>query len=145
MGQAAGATQRLLAIDDSSDSAELVARVATGCGYEARAASDSRSLRAVIANYRPDMITLDLCMPGTDGIDLISILQETRFTGSLMIISGQEDWFRTAVTKLAEARGLKVIGDLQKPFDVGALRRSLTAGRRMKAGGDARTDAHQAA
>ena len=141
MGQDPSATQRLLAIDDSSDSAELVARVATVCAYEARAASDSRSLRTVIANYRPDMITLDLCMPGTDGIDLISILQETHFTGSLMIISGQEDWFRTAVTKLAEARGLKVVGDLQKPFDIGTLRASLTAGRCAGAG----VGAHQAA
>jgi len=139
------ATRRLLAIDDSTDSAELVARVAMGCGYEARAASDSRTLRTLIASYRPDMITLDLCMPETDGIDLISILQETHFTGSLMIISGQDDWFRTAVTKLAEARGLKVIGDLQKPFDIGALRASLARERYATNRSGERMDAWNAA
>ncbi len=119
-------SQRLLAIDDSADSAELVARVAMGCGYDAHAASDSRSVRTLIASYHPDMITLDLCMPETDGIDLLALLQEAHFAGSLMIISGQDDWFRAAVTKLAQARGLKVVGDLQKPFDIGALRASLT-------------------
>jgi two-component system chemotaxis response regulator CheY len=126
-------SHRLLAIDDSADSAELVARVAAGCGVEARAASESRSIPKLIASYQPDLITLDLCMPEIDGIDLLSLLQEARYAGSLMIISGQDDWFRAAVAMLARARGLTVIGDLHKPLDIDSLRASLTTWRKQAA------------
>lgn len=117
---------RLLAVDDSADSADLVARVAAKCGYDAQAISDPKSVRDVVAQWRPEVLTLDLCMPEADGIDLLRILEETGFTGLLVIISGQDDWFRKAASRLAEVRGLKVVDDLQKPVDINALRRLLS-------------------
>jgi len=116
---------RLLAVDDSAVSAELVARVAAKCGYETQATSDPTSVRALVASWNPAILTLDLCMPETDGIDLLSVLQETGFGGQLVIISGQDRWFRKAASRLAETRGLKVVDDLQKPVDIAALRQLL--------------------
>jgi len=123
---------RLLAIDDSADSAGLVARIAARCGYEAQATSDPTGVRALIASWKPEILTLDLCMPEADGIDLLSVLEETGFGGLLVIISGQDDWFRKVAGRLAETRGLKVVEDLRKPIDVAALRRLLD---RLRAGG----------
>lgn len=121
---------RLLAVDDGPDSADLVARVAAKCGYEAQATSDPTSVRALVASWKPEVLTLDLCMPKADGIDLLSVLKETGFTGLLVIISAQDDWFRKAVSRLAETRGLKVVDDLQKPVDIAALRQLLSRLRR---------------
>jgi DNA-binding NtrC family response regulator len=117
---------RLLAVDDSADSADLVARVATKCGYDAQAISDPKSVRALVVSWRPEVLTLDLCMPEADGIDLLSMLEETGFEGLLVIISGQDGWFRKAASRLAEVRGLKVVDDLQKPVDINALRQLLS-------------------
>lgn len=117
---------RLLAVDDSADSADLVARVAAKCGYDAQAISDPKSVKVLIAQWQPAVLTLDLCMPEADGIDLLSVLEETGFSGVLVIISGQDGWFRKAASRLAEVRGLKVVDDLQKPVDVGALRQLLS-------------------
>lgn len=117
---------RLLAVDDSADSADLVARVAVKCGYDAQAISDPKSVRTLVANWKPEVLTLDLCMPEADGIDLLSVLEETGFSGVLVIISGQDGWFRKAASRLAEVRGLKVVDDLQKPVDIGALRQLLS-------------------
>jgi DNA-binding NtrC family response regulator len=117
---------RLLAVDDSVDSADLVARVATRCGYEAQATSDPSSVRALVASWKPEVLTLDLCMPEADGIDLLSVLEESGFNGLLVIISGQDGWFRKAAGRLAETRGLKVVDDLQKPVDIAALRELLS-------------------
>jgi DNA-binding NtrC family response regulator len=126
MAPAAAARGRLLAVDDSADSADLVARVATKCGYEAQATCDPGSVRALVVSWKPEILTLDLCMPEADGIDLLSVLAETGFNGLLVIISGQDDWFRKAAGRLAETRGLKVVDDLQKPVDIAALRELLS-------------------
>src|SRR3984893_19191530 len=66
---------RLLAVDDSADSADLVARIATKCGYDAQATSDPTSVRALVVDWKAEVLTLDLCMPDADGIDLISLLE----------------------------------------------------------------------
>ena len=94
---------RLLAVDDNSDSAELVARVAAKCGYEAQTISDPRALRRTVDEWKPEVLTLDLCMPEADGIGLLSMLEESGFGGQLVIISGQEGWLRKAAGRLAVA------------------------------------------
>jgi len=120
-------TRRLLAIDDNLDSAELIARIANKCGYEARAMADSLMLPGVMTGWIPDIVTLDLCMPQDDGIAMLSLLKEKGFNGSLLIISGQDEWFRKTAGRLAAARGLTVIADLCKPISVKELRETLTA------------------
>lgn len=117
---------RLLAVDDSEDSAELVARVATKCGYEARSLSDPTRLYELLRDWKPRVLTLDLCMPEADGIALLSVLKENGFDGHLVIISGQDGWLRKAAARLAEGRGLQVAEDLEKPVDLAALRQLLT-------------------
>jgi DNA-binding NtrC family response regulator len=121
-----GVKGRLLAVDDSADSAELVARVAQRCGFEAQATSDPTVVRTLVTSFKPEVLTLDLCMPEADGIDLLSVLAETGFNGFLVIISGQDGWFRKAAGRLAETRGLKVVDDLQKPVNIAALRELLS-------------------
>ena len=63
---------RLLAVDDNSDSAELIVRVASKCGYEARPMTDLRPLRSVLEEWKPHVLTLDLVMPQEDGIAILS-------------------------------------------------------------------------
>jgi len=117
--------QRLLAIDDNLDCAELIARVADKCGYEARAVTDIPALPAMLADWMPDVLTLDLCMPQEDGIAVLSLLNKQGFHGSVLIVSGQEEWLRRSAGRLAAAHGLNVIADIAKPIDVKGLRETL--------------------
>lgn len=117
--------QRLLAIDDNLDCAELIARVADKCGYESRAVTDIPALPGMLANWMPDVLTVDLCMPQEDGIAVLSLLGDQGFHGSVLIISGQEAWLRRSAGKLASAHGLNVIADVAKPIDVKGLRETL--------------------
>jgi DNA-binding response OmpR family regulator len=118
--------KRLLAVDDNADSAELIARVAAKSGYDVRSLTDPRSLRAILEDWKPEIITLDLCMPEGDGIGTFATLQESGFQGELVIISGQDDWLRKTASRLASARGLKVAADLSKPVDLSVLRALLS-------------------
>jgi DNA-binding response OmpR family regulator len=117
--------KRLLAVDDNADSANIVARVAGRCGYEAMTASEPGDVRRLIEEWKPDVLTLDLCMPDIDAIDLFPVLEEAKFGGPVLIISGLDRWLRRSATKLASARGLNVVGDLEKPLDLAALRAKL--------------------
>ena len=117
---------RLLAVDDNSDSAELIARVASKCGYDARSMTDPSTLARVLEEWKPQVVTLDLCMPDEDGISLLSMLTQSGFSGHLLIISGQDEWFRKTASRLASARGLSVADDLCKPVDLKLLRELLT-------------------
>jgi hypothetical protein len=49
------------------------------------------------------------------------VLQENDFKGLILIISGQEHWFRKSASRLATARGLKIAADMAKPIDVSEL------------------------
>ena len=126
MTQAGITKSRLLAVDDNSDSAELIARVASKCGYDARSITDPSTLAQVLDEWKPQVLTLDLCMPEEDGISLLSLLTRSGFSGHLLIISGQDEWFRKTASRLASARGLNVANDLCKPVDLKALRELLT-------------------
>jgi CheY-like chemotaxis protein len=117
---------RLLAIDDHRDSAELIVRVAEKLGFEAKAASTPDVLRAQLAAWRPDIVTVDLCMPEEDGFEVFVLLGKLGFTGRVIIISGRDEWLRKSATVLATARGLRIAGHLAKPVDLKLLRSVLT-------------------
>jgi two-component system chemotaxis response regulator CheB len=120
------AKMRLLAVDDHSDSAELIVRVALKCGYDAKSVADTRNLADLLKDWQPEILTLDLCMPQEDGIAILSLLTQVGFRGRLIIVSGQDDWMRKSATRLAEARGLNVVEDVPKPVDLKALRDLLS-------------------
>jgi DNA-binding NtrC family response regulator len=117
---------RLLVVDDDSDAAGLVLRVATRCGYDAVSVIEMSTLEGVLRNMQPDVLTLDLCMPHKDGIEVLSHLKTIAFKGQIIIISGQDDWLRKQARDLAVTRGLNVAAEMGKPLDINALRGLLT-------------------
>jgi EAL domain-containing protein (putative c-di-GMP-specific phosphodiesterase class I) len=56
-----------------------------------------------------------------DGIELIRYLAEEGFQGALALVSGADRRVRETAARLAQARGLRVLGHLQKPVSVDAL------------------------
>src|SRR5437588_3264614 len=71
LNEARQSPKRLLAVDDSSDSAELIARIGTDCGYETKPVVDPRAVPQILKDWKPDVLTLDLCMPGRDGFSVL--------------------------------------------------------------------------
>ena len=117
---------RLLAIDDHPDSAELIVRVAKKLGFEAKGASSPDVLRSQLAAWRPDIMTIDLCMPEEDGFEVFILLEQLGFTGRVIIVSGRDEWLRKSASVLASARGLQIVGHLPKPVDLKRLRLMLS-------------------
>jgi CheY-like chemotaxis protein len=117
---------RLLAVDDDKDNAELIVRTALRCGYESFPVYDSKTLREVIPHWRPHILTLDLGLPDTKGIEAISVLRTVEFKGHLIIISGKTEAVRVNAAKFAAMSGLQVAAQLSKPIALVELRDLLT-------------------
>jgi CheY-like chemotaxis protein len=58
---------RVLAVDDDADTRETIALLDRLQGHDACTARDGPSALAVAASYRPDVILLDVAMPGMNG------------------------------------------------------------------------------
>jgi DNA-binding response OmpR family regulator len=117
---------RLLAVEDDSECAAQIVRVALRSGYEAFPIADAHSLRETISRWRPDVITLDLCLPDVDGLEVLMSLKSIEFAGRLIIISAQPEWFRNQAVRLAHAHGLRVPAQMSKPVQLEQLRELLT-------------------
>ena len=59
--------KRILVVEDDADNRRIVVKVLTVEGYEVLEATDGRSALATARKERPDLIIMDLAMPGLDG------------------------------------------------------------------------------
>jgi DNA-binding response OmpR family regulator len=66
----------ILVVDDEPTIAEVVARYLIRAGYEARTASDGPSAVAAAATLSPDLVVLDIMLPGLDGLEVMRRLHE---------------------------------------------------------------------
>jgi len=124
-------SQRVLVVDDEPDITALVAYHLAKAGYRvSTAANGSDALRAA-REERPDVVVLDLMLPGASGYEVLQELRrmdETRQVGVILLTSRREEADRI--------RGLSLGADdyLVKPFSpaelalrVAALLRRLSA------------------
>jgi len=67
---AAANPRKILIVDDNQDAAEALAEALEMMGHEPRIACDGPSALTVSAEWRPDVIFLDIGLPGMDGYDV---------------------------------------------------------------------------
>ena len=101
---------RVLVVDDDGDVRALVAGLLERAGYEVNQASDGRDgLRAVFSD-RPDLVLLDVTMPGLDGWGTLERIRELTDVPVLMVTARSDE--------LEKVRGLRAGADdyMTKPF-----------------------------
>lgn len=76
-------THRLLVVDDEPTVRDVVSRYLQRDGYEVRVAVDGPDARQSLADFRPDLVVLDIMLPGDSGLE---ILREIRQRGDLPVI-----------------------------------------------------------
>jgi two-component system phosphate regulon response regulator OmpR len=75
--------KKILMVDDDVRMRELLQRYLGEQGFEVRTASDAAQMDELLAQEQPDLLVLDLMMPGEDGL---AICRRLRATGSNMPI-----------------------------------------------------------
>lgn len=106
---------RLLVVDDDAEVRRLLCDYLGGQGYRVRDYPDSATLRQALDEELPDLVLLDVGLPGEDGLSLARFLREHHDLPVIMI-SG-------AGTPLDRIVGLEVGADdyLAKPFELREL------------------------
>ncbi len=66
----------VLVVDDEPTIVEVVARYMERAGYETRSAQDGPEALRLARLYRPDLVVLDVMLPGIDGIEVMKRLRE---------------------------------------------------------------------
>ena len=122
----------ILVVDDEPTIAEVVARYLERAGYATRIAADGPSAVAAALDTRPDLIVLDIMLPGFDGLEVMRRVHddlEGRVAVILLTAKGEES------DRLA---GLRSGADdyVVKPFSPAELVARVDAVMRRTAGGE---------
>ena len=62
--------RRILVVDDNKDSAESMARLLKMLSHETRTAYDGPSALSAVESFQPDVVLLDIGLPGMDGFEV---------------------------------------------------------------------------
>jgi putative two-component system response regulator len=106
---------RILLVDDSQDLVFIMERILADEGYkEVVSTTDARKVVDLYGVLRPDLILLDLHMPGMNGFDVMAALKEAGIDGAVPIVMLTGD-----ASPEAKLRGLRggARDYLTKPFD----------------------------
>ncbi|HEV8291846.1 MAG TPA: response regulator, partial [Tepidisphaeraceae bacterium] len=67
--------KKVLVVDDQADCSEPMARLLGLCGFEAGIAADGAAALGLLEGFGPDLVLLDLAMPGMDGFEFLRVLR----------------------------------------------------------------------
>jgi len=121
---------RILVVDDSADSAESMGMILSMGGHEVRTALDSGEAERIALEFRPDVVLLDIGLPGTDGYEVARRLRSEPTLQGIYVVAvtgyGQDE-----DRKRSEEAGFHA--HLVKPVDPATLRVVMAAARNRTA------------
>jgi len=102
-------TNTILIIDDDIELTQLVSQYLITNGFIVHCAHNGEKIEELITEYKPDVIVLDLMLPGTDGLTICSAIRPN-FAGAIVMLTALGD-------DIDEVTGLEVGADdyLAKP------------------------------
>ena len=107
--------RRVLVVDDEPTIAQSVAARLRAEGFEVEVAADGPSAVAAAAARRPDLVVLDVMLPGFDGLEVCRRIQAERPVPVLMLTARDEE------TDLLVGLAVGADDYLTKPFSIREL------------------------
>jgi DNA-binding response OmpR family regulator len=83
--------ESILVVDDEGLVRDLLVRFLGLRGYHVRGAKDGVEALSMVAEFKPDLIVLDLVMPGMSGIEVLRSLREKEYAGGIIILTGNHN------------------------------------------------------
>ena len=109
-------TARILVIDDNLAVVDILATVLAEEGYEVSSAVTSDEGLELFIQSRPDLVLLDIALPGMSGIEMLKQIRSIARTARVVMVSGVDP------TRAREALELGALACVDKPFDLATLK-----------------------
>ncbi|MFF0345413.1 response regulator transcription factor [Kribbella sp. NPDC004875] len=145
-------TARVLVVEDAEPIRTAVGIALTEAGHDVRTRPDGDGFERELAQYRPDLVLLDVMLPGRDGFELLTVAQETSNAGVILLTArdavgdrlhglrtGADDYVvkpfvlaeliarvEAVLRRMGRLRTVLVIGDLEVDVEARAVRRGGT-------------------
>lgn len=107
---------RVLVVDDHARARESMSFVLSQAGHEVQCCSSAVEALQVLLDHRFDAIVTDLKMPGMNGLEFISTLQQRQNEAQVVMVTAY-----ASVTSAVEAMRHGAFDYIEKPFDVDQL------------------------
>lgn len=109
--------KKILVVDDQPEIRKLI-RLTIGSKFEVLEAANAEEASACLTEQRPDLILLDVMMPGIDGLDWCHMIKKVAKLDNLRIIIVSS---KTQLQDYADALSVGAEGYVAKPFSPAAL------------------------
>ena len=122
----------ILLVDDSSNSLRRLSAILSP-EYDVRMAKEGRAALKLVENDKPDLILLDILMPGMDGFEVLARLKENPETGKIPVI------FITGLADESDEEKGFLLGAadyIRKPFKAAIVKLRVDMHLRLKASAD---------
>ena len=97
---------RVIVVDDDKEIREIITFVLTRNGFEVTSAINGQQLHAMLVQFIPDLIILDVMMPGEDGYQICNTLRsnpQTRHIPVIIMTAHAEDIYERISVDLGAA------------------------------------------
>jgi signal transduction histidine kinase/DNA-binding response OmpR family regulator len=118
--------RRILVVEDQPALSRVTVALLRKLGHEVRAAADGREALLAVKDYRPEVVLLDIGLPGMDGYEVARSLR-TEMGDSTPLLVAMTGYGQHEVRR--HAHKAEFDHHLVKPADLGALRELLTLGK----------------
>lgn len=107
--------KKILVVDDSETNLLLLRAVLEDAGYEVKLINDSYQAVKYVEEQQPDLVLLDLLMPGMDGFEFMIQLKEenTRLSLPIIVVTAYDSRDNTQ-----KAMDLGATDVINKPIDI---------------------------
>jgi CheY-like chemotaxis protein len=112
------AGRRILIVDDEEDACLTLAEILASLGHEVKTAHDGQRALVLAGEFRPEVVLLDIGLPGLDGYEVARRLREQPAMGGALLIA-LTGYTRENDRKNAERAGFDQ--HLAKPIKIAAL------------------------
>jgi two-component system response regulator MprA len=116
------AARSILVVDDDARLAQVIAMFFENAGYEVVTAGGGAAALEALGAQRPDVVVLDVMMPGLSGIEVCRRIRSTADLADLPVLVLTADASNRALARDAGADGF-----LAKPFSLDGLRAEVEA------------------
>jgi len=116
---------RLLIIDDKRLVGDVIGKIGQSAGFQVEITDRVEDFWKQLEAFQPSVVSVDLMMPDTDGIELMRELAAHGCRAKIIIASGLDVRALNAARDLAREYGLQVAGVISKPIHVADFRAIL--------------------